>query len=156
MRPISPVFLALACHAYVLPTSPAKHATLARPARSHAVACDPTSAEPQPPTPSASPSPQASSPLGKVKAWYLKYWKVDKAQLRALGVDAIFTYGVLSNVNVAMLMTLSWFVASRATGLSPLAPAQWKYLISTYVGFYAYASVWVKPMRFGWLYLLAF
>ncbi len=54
---------------------------------------------------------------------------------------------MLSNVNVAMLMTLSWFVASRATGLSPLAPAQWKYLISTYVGFYASLGAIIRPFR---------
>ena len=135
------------CHAYVLPTV-TRHATIIRPAQSHVVACEP--AVPEPLRPIAPPPSRASSPemvLGKVKAWYMKYWKVDKAQLRALGVDAIFTYGVLSNMNVAMLATLSWFVATKATGLSPLVAGQWKYFISTYVGFYVSLGAIIRPFR---------
>jgi len=127
------------CDAFVVPSvQPPPRAAKLGAAPLHIIACDAAGAAvPEPP----------SSPFGKVKSWYLKYWKVDKAQLRALGVDAVFMYGVLSNFNVAMLATLSWFVASQATGLSPLAPGQWKYFVGTYVGFYGSLGFIIRPFR---------
>ena len=54
--------------------------------------------------------PAATSPLGKVKAWFGKWAKFDKAQLQTLGVDAFFTYGVVSNLNVAVTASLAWCI----------------------------------------------
>lgn len=133
------------CHSFAI-TPPARgityhHVTRAAPTpilcrRAAIVTCD-----------AAVPAPDEPTPLGKVKAWFSKWSKVDKAQLKALGVDAFFTYGVLSNANVGFLVSLSWITFSRASGLSPLAPGQWKGFVATYAGFYVSLGSILRPIR---------
>ena len=40
----------------------------------------------------------------------------------------------------------SWFGFSKKTGLSPLAPGQWKGFLAVYAGFYVFNN-FIRPMR---------
>jgi len=39
------------------------------------------------------------SPVARARAWFGKWMKFDRASLSKLGVDAFFTYGLVSNLN---------------------------------------------------------
>ena len=41
-----------------------------------------------------------------------------------------------------------WFGFSKKTGLSPLAPGQWKGFLAVYAGFYVFNN-FIRPMRFA-------
>ena len=44
------------------------------------------------------------------------------------------------------LFATSWFGFSKKTGLSPLAPGQWKGFLAVYAGFYVFNN-FIRPMR---------
>ena len=71
------------------------------------------------------PPPSSSSQVCLTQA------KFDKEKLKTLGVDAFFTYGVVSNINAGFTVALAWGTFSKASGLSPLAPGQWKAFLVT-------------------------
>jgi hypothetical protein len=58
--------------------------------------------------------------------------KLDKAKLAALGTRALLAYGFVSNVNAVTLLIISWVSFAKSTGLSPLAPGQWKAYLLAY------------------------
>jgi hypothetical protein len=56
--------------------------------------------------------------------------KLDRSKLAALGASALLSYGFVSNINAVTLLIISWVSFAKSTGLSPLAPGQWKaYLV---------------------------
>ena len=67
--------------------------------------------------------------------------------LQTLGVDFVFTYGVVSNFNVAFTAALAWASFSRATGLSPLAPGQFKGFVAAYGAIYISLGTILRPVR---------
>jgi len=89
------------------------------------------------------------SPVKRFRAWFSKYAKFDKDTLAKSGVDAFFTYGVVSNLNAALTLSLAWGAFSRASGLSPLVPGQWKSFLAVYVGIYATVGTIMRPFRFA-------
>jgi hypothetical protein len=89
------------------------------------------------------------SPVKRFRAWFSKYAKFDKDTLAKSGVDAFFTYGVVSNLNAALTLSLAWGAFSRASGLSPLIPGQWKSFLAVYVGIYATVGTLMRPFRFA-------
>ena len=58
--------------------------------------------------------------------------KLDRAKLAALGTSALLAYGFVSNVNAVTLLIISWVSFAKSTGLSPLAPGQWKAYLLAY------------------------
>jgi VanZ family protein len=44
------------------------------------------------------------------------------------------------------LFIARWFGFSKKTGLSPLAPGQWKGFLAVYAGFYVFNNI-IRPMR---------
>ena len=90
----------------------------------------------------AAPEP-SRSPL----AWIKSKFKVDKSQLQTLGVDAFFTYGVVSNLNVALTAALAWGAFTKRTGLSPLAPGQMPLYTATYGAIYVSLGTLLRPAR---------
>eukprot|EP00538_Stauroneis_constricta_P002908 CAMPEP_0119561512 /NCGR_PEP_ID=MMETSP1352-20130426/17821_1 /TAXON_ID=265584 /ORGANISM="Stauroneis constricta, Strain CCMP1120" /LENGTH=275 /DNA_ID=CAMNT_0007609729 /DNA_START=29 /DNA_END=856 /DNA_ORIENTATION=+ len=72
--------------------------------------------------------------------------KIDKERIAKLGTTFALTYNFVSNVNGSITMACSWFLASSRTGLSPLAPGQWKSLLSAYASLYAIVTV-LRPLR---------
>ena len=97
----------------------------------------------------AAASSDSEGPIKRIRAWFGKYAKVDKATLAKSGVDAFFTYGVVSNLNAGLTLSLAWGTFSRASGLSPLAPGQWKSFLAVYVGIYATLGTVLRPFRFA-------
>jgi len=113
--------------ARIRPTSP----------RSTAVLCSPADAAEEP-----APSPRLFS-----RAWFSKWAKFDKDTLKTLGVDAFFTYGVVSNLNAGITIALAWGVFSQGSGMSPLAPGPWKGFLSTYTAIYLSLGTILRPVR---------
>jgi len=86
--------------------------------------------------------------VNRVKA-FVGGAKVDKAKLAALGTSALLSYGFVSNVNAVTLLIISWVSFARSTGLSPLAPGQWKAYLLAYTALYAVVGNGLRPVRFS-------
>ena len=71
-----------------------------------------------------------------------------KEKLRKMGLAALLSYGFVSNMSYAITLSVSWFTHSKKTGLSPLAPGQWKPFLAVYAGFYVFTNI-IRPLRFG-------
>ena len=86
-------------------------------------------------------------PSGGLRTWMKKWASFDKDKIKSLGIDAFFTYGVVSNLNVALLTAIAWTTFSTTTGLSPLAPGQWKGFVATYGALYISLGSIMRPFR---------
>lgn len=120
---------------------------------SPAFCCSSTPAAPQPSSssPPLSPPlalPPPKSPLDKLKSFFGGA-KLDKAKLAKLGASALLAYGFVSNVNAVTLLILSWVSFAKSTGLSPLAPGQWKAYLLAYTALYAVVGNGLRPIRFS-------
>ena len=96
---------------------------------------------------SETPAAAEDSPRFPSRAWFKKWAKFDRATLQTLGVDFVFTYGIVSNLNVALTASLAWAAFSRATGLSPLAPGQLKGYGAAYAAIYLSLGTVLRPVR---------
>jgi hypothetical protein len=99
---------------------------------------------PEPP-PAAAAAP--TSAPGRARAWLTKWTKFDREALGKLGVDAFFTYGLVSNFNAGLTISFAWFSFCQQTGLSPLAPGQWPKFLLTYGVIYATFGTVTRPLR---------
>mmetsp|Transcript_3694 Transcript_3694/g.6315 ORF Transcript_3694/g.6315 Transcript_3694/m.6315 type:complete len:238 (-) Transcript_3694:218-931(-) len=94
---------------------------------------------------------QNKSVLTKIKDWFLGT-KDDgltaKQRLAKMGLAALLSYGWISNLSYAVSLSLAWFLFSRKTKLSPLAPGQWKPFLAVYTGFFVFNNI-IRPIRFG-------
>ena len=74
----------------------------------------------------------STSPLKKIKSFFKKDNNKNsdglttKERLAKMGLSALLSYGWVSNMSYAVTLSLSWYTHSKKTGLSPLAPNQWK------------------------------
>ena len=94
-----------------------------------------------------------SSPLNKLKSIFQnnkndKDGLTTKEKLAKMGLSALLSYGWVSNMSYAITLTVSWYTHSKKTGLSPLAPGQWKPFLAVYAGFWAFTNL-IRPLRFG-------
>jgi len=87
------------------------------------------------------------SPVARARAWFGKWMKFDRASLSKLGVDAFFTYGLVSNLNAGVTVSVAWFTFCQSTGLSPLAPGQWSKFLAVYAGIYLTFGTITRPFR---------
>jgi len=71
-----------------------------------------------------------------------------KQRLAKLGFAVLLSYGFVSNMSAMVFLSLAWFTFSAQTGLSPLAPNQWKPFTLVYAGFYVLSNL-VRPLRIG-------
>mmetsp|Transcript_33004 Transcript_33004/g.72787 ORF Transcript_33004/g.72787 Transcript_33004/m.72787 type:complete len:303 (-) Transcript_33004:1866-2774(-) len=69
-----------------------------------------------------------------------------KQKLAKMGLSALLSYGFVSNMSYSVTVSLAWFGFSKKTGLSPLAPGQWKPFLAVYAGFYIFNNV-IRPVR---------
>jgi len=69
-----------------------------------------------------------------------------KQRVAKMGMSALLSYGFVSNMSYSVTVSLAWFGFSKKTGLSPLAPGQWKPFLAVYAGFYIFNNV-VRPIR---------
>ena len=66
--------------------------------------------------------------------------------LSRLGVGFGLAYAILSTLNGSITLSVAWYLSAKRTGLSPLAPGQWKNLLAAYGTLYAFVQV-LKPFR---------
>lgn len=69
-----------------------------------------------------------------------------RQKLAKMGLSVLLSYGFVSNLSYCVTVSLAWFGFSKKTGLSPLAPGQWKGFLAVYAGFYVFNN-FVRPMR---------
>ena len=69
-----------------------------------------------------------------------------RQRLAKMGLSVLLSYGFVSNMSYCVTVSLAWFGFSKKTGLSPLAPGQWKGFLAVYAGFYVFNN-FVRPMR---------
>lgn len=98
-------------------------------------------------------SEKSASPLDKLKSLFKKDQNntdglTTKEKLAKMGLSALLSYGWVSNMSYAITLSLSWYTHSKRTGLSPLAPGQWKPFLAVYGGFYVFNNI-IRPLRFG-------
>eukprot|EP00529_Nitzschia_sp_RCC80_P026497 CAMPEP_0113472520 /NCGR_PEP_ID=MMETSP0014_2-20120614/17558_1 /TAXON_ID=2857 /ORGANISM="Nitzschia sp." /LENGTH=344 /DNA_ID=CAMNT_0000365233 /DNA_START=240 /DNA_END=1274 /DNA_ORIENTATION=+ /assembly_acc=CAM_ASM_000159 len=72
--------------------------------------------------------------------------KVDTATIAKLGIAFGLTYNIISNINGSISLSMAWYIASKKTGLSPLAPGQWKSLLAAYGTLYMVICL-MRPLR---------
>eukprot|EP00587_Corethron_hystrix_P007946 CAMPEP_0113314864 /NCGR_PEP_ID=MMETSP0010_2-20120614/10752_1 /TAXON_ID=216773 ORGANISM="Corethron hystrix, Strain 308" /NCGR_SAMPLE_ID=MMETSP0010_2 /ASSEMBLY_ACC=CAM_ASM_000155 /LENGTH=322 /DNA_ID=CAMNT_0000171231 /DNA_START=156 /DNA_END=1127 /DNA_ORIENTATION=- /assembly_acc=CAM_ASM_000155 len=71
-----------------------------------------------------------------------------KTKLKNMGLNVFLSYGWVSNMGYSISVSLAWFIFSKRTGLSPLAPGQWPKFLAVYAGFFALNNV-IRPLRFA-------
>lgn len=59
---------------------------------------------------------------------------------------AFAAYGIISNLNAGVLMTISWLTVVKQTGLTPLDPGQWPKFLAVYAGLYITTNL-LRPVR---------
>ena len=60
--------------------------------------------------------------------------QLDKAMIAALGFGAFCAYGVISNVNAGILITIAWLTVVKTTGAMPTAAGNWPTFLAVYAG----------------------
>ena len=69
-----------------------------------------------------------------------------RQRLSKMGLSVLLSYGFVSNVSTSITACISWFLFSKRTGLSPLAPNQWKPYVAVYAGLYLVLNIF-RPAR---------
>jgi len=86
--------------------------------------------------------------MTNVKGLQGKEKKLDRQALAKLGTNVLLAYGFVSNAFGAVSVSCAWYIASKRSGLSPLAPGQWKAFTAAYAGFYILSNI-IRPFRFA-------
>lgn len=71
---------------------------------------------------------------------------VDTERISRLGVAFALSYSIISTINGSITLSITWYMSSKRTGLSPLAPGQWKSLLASYGALYAFIQL-LRPFR---------
>jgi len=71
-----------------------------------------------------------------------------KQKLAKAGMSVALSYGWVSNVSYSITVSIAWYLFSKRTGLSPLAPGQWTKFLAVYAGFWVFNNI-VRPVRLG-------
>ncbi|KAL3783636.1 hypothetical protein ACHAWO_001254 [Cyclotella atomus] len=73
---------------------------------------------------------------------------VNKQSISKLGMSALLAYGFVSNVSGVLAVSSAWFIFSKRTGLSPIAPGQRTPFLALYAGFTVALNI-LRPARFA-------
>jgi hypothetical protein len=114
---------------------------------------DASAAEPAEPSSAPDKAPEKKGILQSIKKFFIGD-KLDKERLAALGMGAFASYGTISNLTYGICMTTAWISFVRATGLSPLAPGQWKGFLVYYATLFTIQNI-IRPLRFSLAIALA-
>jgi len=80
--------------------------------------------------------------------------KLDKERLKALGMGAFASYGVISNLNYGTCLGVAWLAFVKQYGVAPTAPGQWKVFLAFYAGLWAMQN-FARPLRISLALALA-
>ncbi|KAL7568401.1 hypothetical protein ACA910_012120 [Epithemia clementina (nom. ined.)] len=69
-----------------------------------------------------------------------------RQRMAKMGLAVMLSYGWVSNMSYCICVSIAWYIFARQTGLSPLAPGQWKKFLAVYAGFYVFQNV-IRPFR---------
>lgn len=121
----------------------------------------------------ASPNQRPNGFLRTVTSYFLPKHSgiTNRQRLAKMGLTAALSYGFVSNMSFAVLSSIAWYIFSKRvshergrhlffailslltifrynvqTGLSPLAPGQWKGFLAVYAGFFVFNNI-VRPLR---------
>jgi len=93
---------------------------------------------------------EKTSIIGKFKSIFKREKNDDglttKERLAKMGLSVLLSYGWVSNMSYSVTLSLAWYGFSKKTGLSPLAPGQWKQFLAVYAGFYVFNNI-IRPIR---------
>ena len=67
-------------------------------------------------------------------------------KLRKMGMSVLLSYGFVSNMSYSVTVSLAWYIFSKRTALSPIAPGQWPKFLAVYAGFYVFNNI-IRPLR---------
>jgi len=70
-----------------------------------------------------------------------------RQKLKKMGTQVVLSYGFVSNMSYAIILSLAWYTHSVRTGLSPLAAGQKKGFLAVYSGLYLFNNI-IRPARF--------
>lgn len=71
-----------------------------------------------------------------------------RQRLAKAGLSVVLSYGTLSNLSAGTFLSVAWYAFSKQTGLSPLAPQQWKPFLAVYSACIALNNV-LRPLVFA-------
>lgn len=69
-----------------------------------------------------------------------------RQRLAKMGLNCALSYGFVSNMSYCVSVSAAWFIFSKRTHTSPLAPGQWKGFLAVYAGFFVFNNI-VRPLR---------
>jgi hypothetical protein len=70
-----------------------------------------------------------------------------KEALSKMGLNALLSYGFVSNFSYVTCVLIAWAIHSKTTGLSPIKPGQWKKFLGVYAGFFVLNNT-LRPLRY--------
>jgi hypothetical protein len=77
-----------------------------------------------------------------------------RQRLAKMGLDIFLSYGFVQNVSMTISTSLAWYLFSSRTGLSPLAPGQWKPFLAINAGFMVFQNI-IRPVHVALAVLLS-
>lgn len=90
---------------------------------------------------------EASGPLSWLRRALGGGGKLDKQRMAEYGLGAFAAYGILSNLNAGVLLTIAWLAVVKQTGgMTPLDPGQWPRFLAVYAGLYITTNL-LRPVR---------
>lgn len=92
---------------------------------------------------------QAVETFGPFRKAYMgisNLFGIDPSKISSLGVTFALSYSLISQINGSITLSVAWYLAAKRTGLSPLAPGEWKSLLAGYATIYGMIQV-LKPFR---------
>lgn len=91
---------------------------------------------------------KGDSLLSTIRGAFTNKKKFNRESLGKMGMSALLSYGFVSNVSGVIAVSSAWFIFSKKTGLSPIAPGQKPAFAAVYAGFTVLLNV-IRPARFA-------
>jgi hypothetical protein len=85
-------------------------------------------------------------PFQKASAAISNLFGIDTKKISSLGVTFALSYSFISQVNGSITLSVAAYLSMKRTGLSPLAPGEWKSLLAAYGTIYAVVQL-LRPFR---------
>jgi hypothetical protein len=85
-------------------------------------------------------------PFQKASAAISNLFGIDTKRISSLGVSFALSYSFISQVNGSVTLSVAAYLSMKRTGLSPLAPGEWKSFLAAYGTIYAFIQL-LRPFR---------